>query len=145
MNTLVRRDVLKGGTLLAGTAAMGRFGFPMPAIAQETTTLALYSGQHAPPTDAIADAFTEATGIEIVIRRGSSAQLANQIMEEGARSPADLFYSEESPPAVALAEKGLLAPISPDTLKEIPPAYVAKDGTWLAPTARARASPSTKQ
>lgn len=139
MKTLARRDVLKGGALLAGTAVMGRLGFPMPAIAQQTTTLALYSGQHAPPTDAIADAFSEATGIEVIIRRGSSAQLANQIMEEGGRSPADIFYSEESPPAVALAEKGLLATIAPDTLKQVPAAYVAKDGTWLAPTARARA------
>jgi iron(III) transport system substrate-binding protein len=59
-------------------------------------------------------------------------------MEEGANSPADLFYSEQSPPIASLAEKGLLAPVDAGTLKQIPATYSAKDGTWIGGTIRGR-------
>ncbi len=40
-----------------------------------------------------------------------SPQIANQLLEEGALSPADVFYSEGSPPVAALAKHGMLSPI----------------------------------
>ncbi|WP_449393281.1 extracellular solute-binding protein [Eoetvoesiella caeni] len=72
------------------------------------------------------------------MRKGSSSQLANQIIEEGSRSPADVFYAEESPPVAALAKRGLLASLDPETLKQLLPGYTAKDGTWTGISARCR-------
>ncbi|MBN9015782.1 MAG: extracellular solute-binding protein [Rhizobiales bacterium] len=100
--------------------------------------IALYNGQHRPPVEALVAAFTKATGIEVAIRHGNSAQLASQIVEEGANSPADVFWSEESPSLVATARKGLLAPLLPETLKQVGAEWSAKDGSWIGATARCR-------
>ncbi len=136
MNQIDRRQFLKTGALAAGTLAAGRFAIG-PAFAEDTT-LTLYNGQHAQTTAALVAAFTKATGIKVDIRKGSSSQLANQIIEEGAASPADLFYSEESPPVAALSEKGLLSKIDHAALAQVPAKYVAKDGTWLGASMRSR-------
>lgn len=72
------------------------------------------------------------------IRRGNSSQLANQIIEEGQRSPADVFYAEESPPLAALAQRGLLVTLPEGTLAQVRPMYIANDGSWTGVTARSR-------
>lgn len=114
----------------------------LPGLARPASAaggrLALYNGQHRPPVEALVAAFTRATGVEVAIRHGNSAQLASQIVEEGANSPADVFWSEESPSLVATAKKGLLAPLLPDTLKQVGAAWSAKDGTWIGASARCR-------
>lgn len=121
--------------LALGAVAMTASGVAAPAASAELT---LYNGQHKAPAQAVVAAFTKATGVNVVIRNGESPQLASQLVEEGASSPADVFYSEESPPLVALAQKGLLAKLDDETLKQVPPAYVAKDGTWIGVSARTR-------
>jgi iron(III) transport system substrate-binding protein len=137
MRNMDRRQFLRTSVLAAGTLAVGRVGIG-EASAAEDTTLTLYNGQHATTTAALVEAFTKATGIGVDIRKGSSGQLANQIIEEGDASPADVFYSEESPPVAALSNHGLLSPLDAVTLEQIPTEYAAKDGTWLGASARCR-------
>ena len=84
--------------------------------AADPVTLTLYNGQHAATGIAIAKAFTDKTGIQVKIRKGGDGQLASQITEEGARSPADVIYTEESPPLMRLSGAGLLAPLDAGTL-----------------------------
>jgi len=137
MRTMDRRQFLRSSAAAAGALAAGSAGIGH-AIAAEDATLTLYNGQHATTTAALVEAFTEATGIRVAIRKGSSGQLANQIIEEGDASPADVFYSEESPPVAALSNRGLLSPLDAGTLAQIPGKYAATDGTWLAASARCR-------
>ncbi|OWT56100.1 iron ABC transporter substrate-binding protein [Candidimonas nitroreducens] len=101
-------------------------------------TLVMYNGQHKVTAKGAVQAFEKATGIKIELRNGSSSQLANLLIEEGAKTPADLFYAEETPPLAALAEKGLLSPIDPKTLALLPGDYHAKNGDWMATSARTR-------
>lgn len=126
---------MRAGLGMAGVSLIG--GAARPALAEDQT-LALYNGQHRPPVEALVEAFTAATGIAVVTRNGNSAQLASQLIEEGARSPADIFWSEESPSLAAIDEKGLLAPLDAETLKQIPPTYAARNGTWIGAGARCR-------
>ncbi len=137
MVKLSRRTLLRNGIMLGGAAVLGTRALRF-AHAAQAQTLTLYNGQHARTTAALVDAFTQATGIMVDIRKGSSSQLANQIIEEGVHSPADVFYAEESPPVATLAKRGLLAPLDPDTLKQVRPGYTAKDGTWTGVSARCR-------
>lgn len=132
-----RRRFLRGSSAAVGAALLGS-AWPASVLAAEHKTMTLYSGQHSKTTSALVKAFTKATGINVEVRKGHSAQLANQIIEEGQRSPADVFYSEESPPVVVLAEKGRLAKLPTDTLKQIPSKYVGRDGTWVGVSARCR-------
>lgn len=101
-------------------------------------TLTLYNGQHRVTTEALVAAFTKATGIDVVVRNAESPELSSQIVEEGERSPADLFYSEQSPPIAAIDAKGMLAKVDATTLTTIPARYVAKSGNWIGASVRTR-------
>ena len=50
--------------------------------------------------------------------------------------PADVYFTENSPELILLDEKGLLAPVAPATLAQIPAKYNAADGNWLGVLAR---------
>jgi iron(III) transport system substrate-binding protein len=106
--------------------------------AADKVELTLYNGQHKEVGDELAKAFEAKTGIHVNVRKGSSNQLASQVVEEGDRSPADVIYTEESPPLNKLGEQGLLAKIDDTTLNVLPKDYVANNGTWMGVTARVR-------
>ena len=137
MSKINRRQLLRTTAVLGG-AAMLSGGWPFGGRAAAQETLMLYNGQHRSTTEALVAAFTKETGIAVTMRNAESPELASQLIEEGASSPADLFYAEQSPPIASLAEKGLLAPVDADALKQIPAAYSAKDGTWIGGTIRGR-------
>lgn len=121
----------------AGVLSLGLL-LPMAAQAADTVTLTLYNGQHEATGKAVAEAFTKKTGIKVLIRKGGGGQLANQIAEEGARSPADIIYTEEAPPLVKLASQGLLAKVDDTTLGQIDTKFSDEGGQWLGITSRVR-------
>lgn len=131
--------ILHRRTLIAGTAALLAAPLAAPRIARAAAeTLTLYNGQHRATTEALVAAFRKDTGIDVIVRNAESPELASQIAEEGARSPADLFYSEQSPPIASLDEKGLLGPVDPATLKLIPANFSGRDGNWIGGSVRTR-------
>ena len=127
-----RRGFLVHTLAGAATLASGLSAFA------EDESVTLYSGQHRSTTEAAVAAFTKATGVKVTIRQGESSQLSNQIIEEGANSPADVFYSEQSPPLMALDEKGLLAEAEAATLSQIPAAFASAKKTWIGTCMRVR-------
>jgi iron(III) transport system substrate-binding protein len=135
MTKINRRIVLQGGVALAGVSMFG--GLARRSVAA-AATLTLYNGQHRATTEALVAAFTKSTGIGVTMRNAESPELAAQIAEEGARSPADLFFSEQSPPIASLQEKGLLGQVDPATLKLIPAKFCARDGSWIGASVRTR-------
>src|SRR6187551_82053 len=107
----------------------------LPALAQEDG-LIVYNAQHEALTQEWADGFTKETGIKITLRNGIDTELGNQIVEEGAASPADVFLTENSP-AMALVERaGLFAPVDAATLDQVPVAYRPSTGMWTGIAAR---------
>lgn len=124
-------------TLLLGAAGLTAAGWSHQSLAA-TGKLTLYNGQHRVTTEALVAAFTAATGIEVVTRNAESPELASQLVEEGANSPADIFFSEQSPPIASLQEKGLLSKVDAGTLEAIPAKFAAKDGTWVGASVRTR-------
>ena len=70
--------------------------------------ITVYNGQHKEGAKAVADAFTKATGIKVTLNSAKSDQLAGQLKEEGDKTPADVFYSEQTAPFAALSDAGLL-------------------------------------
>lgn len=104
----------------------------------DTPTLTVYFGQHEALGDALAAAYKETNGVELDIRAGSDGELANQIIEEGDSSPADLFVSEEPGPMAQIDEAGLLIPVDSATLDKVDPRFNPSNGDWLAYAARSR-------
>ncbi len=99
-------------------------------------TLTLYSAQHEQMTNALAKAFEKKTGATVRVRFGEDEGLANQIAQEGAASPADVFLTENTPPLELLSEKGLLAKVSGATLAQVPARYNSPSGRWTGIAAR---------
>jgi iron(III) transport system substrate-binding protein len=101
--------------------------------------LILYSGQHEQTTQALVSAFEKQTGIQVTVRNGDEDTLAEQIMQEGSRSPADVFYTENSPALMKLAGQHLLAPVDKATLAGVPSTDNSPAGNWVGVSARVSA------
>jgi iron(III) transport system substrate-binding protein len=99
-------------------------------------TITLYNGQHEQTTAALVAAFEKQTGIKVNVRSGDEAELGNQILQEGANSPADVFYTENTPVLEDLREKGMLAPVAASTLAAVPTRYDSAQGAWVGVSAR---------
>src|SRR6478672_12410508 len=78
--------------------------------------LTIYSAQHQNLTEAWAKAFQDKTGIKVQIRYGSDSSMAAQIVQEGDRSPADVFLTENSPAMTTVQNAGLLTPVDAGTI-----------------------------
>src|ERR1019366_278351 len=98
--------------------------------------LTLYNGQHEQTTALLVAAFEKQTGVKVNVRSGDEATLGNQILQEGSSSPADVFYTENTPVLEALREHGLLAPVAAATLAAVPSRYDSAQGDWVAVSAR---------
>lgn len=81
--------------------------------------------------------FERETGIEVRARWGSPVELADQIIEDGADSPADVLYAPFSDALGSLSAAGRLTPLPDELLDRVPEAYRAPDGTWVGTSSRA--------
>lgn len=112
-------------------------GVTSPASAAAgNETLTLYSGQHQQTVRLIVSAFEKQTGIHVQVREGEGPELANLIIREGEQTPADVFFTENSPELERLQEKGLLAPVAKKPLHRIPQRYRSSSGLWVGVLAR---------
>ncbi|MCU1418889.1 iron ABC transporter substrate-binding protein [Mycetocola sp.] len=122
-----------GALLLAGCTAVG-------SGAEDSSTsddaLVVYNAQHEELTAEWADAFTEQTGIEVVLRNGDDSELGNQLVQEGSASKADVFLTENSPAMSLVEQAGLLAPVDEATLALVPEQYRPVSGEWTGIAAR---------
>jgi iron(III) transport system substrate-binding protein len=99
-------------------------------------TLVLYNGQHPQTTDSLVAGFERQTGIKVAVRSNDEDVLADQIVEEGDASPADLIYTENSPALEYLQSKNLLASVPRSTLVHVPAKYDSPDSDWVGVSAR---------
>jgi iron(III) transport system substrate-binding protein len=99
-------------------------------------SITLYSGQHEQTTQNLAAAFEKATGITVRVRPDDEDTLADQIALQGKNSPADVFYTENSPPLESLQAKRLLAKLPQSTLSRTPARFSSPDGDWVGVSAR---------
>jgi iron(III) transport system substrate-binding protein len=103
------------------------------------STLTVYSGRNEQLVGPLLDQLKQATGVDTVeVRYGGSAELAAQLLEEGDWTQADIFFSQDAGALGALAAAGRLDKLPDEVLNAVPADYRAKDGTWVATSARAR-------
>jgi iron(III) transport system substrate-binding protein len=144
----LRRVVPALGLVIAGSALAvlaGCGSATPPATGTAATalgsagTITVYSGQHQQTVGALVQDFQNRTGIEVHVRSGDEADLANQLMQEGSSSPADVFYAENPPALAALDAKHLLSAVKPATLAVVPGQDSSPSGHWVGVSARAAA------
>jgi iron(III) transport system substrate-binding protein len=120
--------------LVASAALLLVLGMEAPPA--RAVTLTLYSAQHEQTVDLLTKGFTKETGIEVKVKNGEAPELASELVKEGASSPADVFFTENSPELELLSEKGLLAKVAPSTLASVPAADSGPNGDWVGVLAR---------
>ena len=72
------------------------------------------------------------------MRYAGSSELAAQLLEEGERTDADLFFSQDAGALGALVRADLLATLPSPVLERVPENYRDAGGHWVATSARAR-------
>ncbi|WP_347905357.1 iron ABC transporter substrate-binding protein [Pseudomonas purpurea] len=98
--------------------------------------IVVYNAQHESLTKAWVEGFTRETGIKVTVRNGDDTEMGNQIVQEGASSPADVFLTENSPAMVLVDNAGLFAPVAPTTLEQVGSTYRPAHGKWVGIAAR---------
>ena len=98
--------------------------------------LTIYSAQHENLTQAWAEKFKADTGVDVQIRYGNDSSMGNQIVQEGAKSPADVFLTENSPAMTTVQNAGLLAKVDDATINQVGAEYAPSTHEWVGIAAR---------
>jgi iron(III) transport system substrate-binding protein len=121
---------------MSGAAALLLATLGTAPIAAHAASITLYSAQHEQVVNMLAKDFEKQTGVSVKIRTGEGPALAAQLVAEGAASPADVYFTENSPELMLLEEKGLLGKVDAATLAAVPSRFDSPTGAWVGVTAR---------
>jgi iron(III) transport system substrate-binding protein len=128
---------LLGVAALGTTAACGD-GADEPSTAGGDKKITIYSGRTEGLVKPLLDRFTQQTGIALEVRYASTAQMAAQLVEEGDRSPADVFLAQDAGALGAVNKRNLFATLPAEVTGKVPKAYRADNNKWVGVSARAR-------
>lgn len=109
-----------------------------PAATPVGGNLTIYCGRNESLVSGLIPLIADATGIDLDVRYGNTAELAAQILEEGDNTPAGLYFCQGAGALGSLARAGVLASLPDYLLEKIGPEYRSSDGVWLGLTGRVR-------
>lgn len=104
--------------------------------AAEPNTLTVYSGRSQSLVDPILKEFELLTGIPVEIRYASTGEMAATLLEEGDRSPADVFFAQD--PGGLGAVKSLFMTLQDDIYESSAVWASDPDKKWVGISGRAR-------
>jgi len=100
--------------------------------------LTVYSGRQQVLVEPLLAQLQQVVGGSVEIRYGDTAEMAAQLLEEGDRTRADVFFAQDAGALGALERAGLLAPLPHPVLQAVPQQFRARDGGWVGTSARSR-------
>lgn len=131
-----------GGCSSGGQDAQDASTDPAPPTTADTADgdgrLTVYSGRNEELVQPVLDRFAEATGVEVDVRYGDTAGMAAQLLEEGDRSPAQVFLAQDAGALGAVSQAGMLQSLPQQTLDAVPGTYRSAEGDWVGLTGRSR-------
>ncbi|MFC9583654.1 iron ABC transporter substrate-binding protein [Streptomyces yangpuensis] len=133
----MRRPLVRRLTALFAAALL------LPAVAgcgvdEDDAGLVIYSGRNEKLVKPLLDELEKAVGTTVAVRYGESAELAAQIQEEGDKTKAGLFFSQDAGALGALSTKGLLDKLPQEALDKVDPAFRGAAGDWVGTSGRVR-------
>jgi iron(III) transport system substrate-binding protein len=104
----------------------------------EGSSLTVYSGRSEELVAPLIEQFEEESGVAVAVRYAGSSELAAAILEEGADSPADVFFAQDPASLGTVALAGLFAELPSEILDVVPERFRDTDGGWVGTSGRAR-------
>ncbi|MCX7623504.1 MAG: iron ABC transporter substrate-binding protein [Thermomicrobium sp.] len=120
------------------TPTTGRAAVSPTPVRSSSGTLTIYSGRSQSLIGPLLDRVGQELGLDVRVRYGDTAELATAILEEGNRSPADLFFGQDAGALGALAKEGRLAPLPEELLQRVPLRFRSAQGLWVGISGRVR-------
>jgi iron(III) transport system substrate-binding protein len=108
------------------------------ASASDPGSLVIYSGRTESLVGPVIQQFEDATGIQVSVRYGDTAEMAATLIEEGRNSPADIFFAQDPGGLGAVSASGLLAELPAEVLDQVEPRFQSQQGRWVGISGRAR-------
>ena len=122
-------------TVAAGTATAATTATEVSLEGQQLT---VYAGRNEALIAPLLEMFSEQTGVEVEAKYGSTSEIAGTLLEEGARSPADVFLAQDTGGLGAVEQAGLFAPLDPALLDLVPAVFRSNQGGWVGLSGRVR-------
>jgi iron(III) transport system substrate-binding protein len=98
--------------------------------------LIIYSGRSESLVGPIIKQFRDATGYTVKVKYANTGQLAATLLEEGAKSPADIFFAQDSG---GLGRVEVQLSNLPSSILKLAPTWArSKNGKWVGTSGRAR-------
>ncbi len=107
----------------------------LPLDAQE---LIIYSGRSKSLVEPLIEQFEKESGIRVRVRYGDTSQLAVALLEEGRRSPADVFWAQDGGALGVLSNRNMFTQLPAELIEKTPELFHSSDRTWVATSGRAR-------
>jgi iron(III) transport system substrate-binding protein len=111
---------------------------PTESASPPSGALTVYSGRSQELVGPLLERFADETGIPVNLRYGESAELAALLLEEGDRSPADVFFAQDAGALGAVAAAGLFTTLDPGTVSRVETRFRDPQGRWTGTSGRAR-------
>ena len=132
--------------LAAGVSVLALTGCSAPAstddagapTAEADGAFTLYSGRDEALVQPLIDMFEEQSGITVDVRYGNTAELGALLLEEGDRTPAQVFLAQDAGALGALSNADLFTTLPADTTGRVAAGFTSSDDTWVGVTGRAR-------
>ncbi len=118
------------------TAEAPALGSDAPA---PSAPLTVYSGRNEQLVGALFSDFEKRTGIEVRVRYGETPQLAALLLEEGDRTPADVYLAQDAGALGALAKAGRLKALPASIMARVSDErFKSPRAQWVGLSGRAR-------
>lgn len=141
ISVLVLITLVSCGQVATPTAQAPQAAAPTTAPAApktDTGKLVVYSGRNEQLIGPLIEKYKKATGMDVQIRYGDTAQLAATILEEGNNSPADVYFAQDAGALGALSNRGRLIRLPDAVLNKVEARFRSPKGEWVGISGRAR-------
>jgi iron(III) transport system substrate-binding protein len=108
------------------------------AVSAFAETITVYSGRSESLIGPAIERFEEQSGHDVEVRYGGTAELAALLLEEGRRTPADVYIAQDAGALGALAAENRLRTLPSEILERVPAEFRSPAGQWVGVTGRAR-------
>lgn len=100
--------------------------------------LTIYSGREQDLVGPLLERYAKEEGVDIKVRYGTTPEIAATLNEEGERSPADVFFSQDAGALGSLQSEGRLAQLPSALLDRVDSRFRSPKGAWVGVSGRAR-------